>query len=197
MIDLFIDQAAAAFVQRIIDCREFSHPDLVKLCTECFCVQTAYHLPYGTVPCPFCERNKSGHRKPLKNHYYHQTSYQTSLVFGYGGMQGSKREYRMKRPEQIALPKGKNAPCPDKSFREKYPTIAQYLCDEFWDDGKARKPSTMTINMAGGDVSISISDHEYEQSCYTTSETLQDALEALEDALGANKVTWRKWPKRK
>lgn len=103
----------------------------------------------------------------------------------------------MKRPEQTPTPKGKNVACPDKAFREKYPTIAQYLCDEFWDDGKSRKPSTMSVNMTGGSVSISIADHEYEQSCYTTAATLQDALETLEDALGGGKVSWRKWKKGK
>lgn len=162
--------------------RNFHCPNIDAFCPEDF-----------YLVCPFCEHNRYGNKHVHKNHLFAQRSYQTSLAFGYGGVNASKKEYLMKRPEKNTPKKKGEWSCPDKGFEKNYPTIARYLCDGFWEDGKPRELSVLSINFSQGCVSLSLADKDLQQSCYTTAETVQDALGLLEEALAADKVTWRAW----
>jgi len=158
-----------------------------------------YHLPTVNAyfRCRFCEANRLGRRNPYLWHSFWQPSYQASLAKGPGGVIGSKEKFLMKRPEKETGKKNSKPVCPDAAFAKQYPSIAQFMVDDRWDDGKARKVGTITINFSQGCCTISLADHDQEQSCYTTANTLPEALGLLEDALAAEKVAWRLWKRGK
>lgn len=199
--DLFCDSVAAHFVQTFEEyfallrsrgkqderttamfCKHFRCPNLF-----------GYFSKSDYLYCPLCEHNRAGNKYLYKYHLFKSSSFQRSCESGFGGMKASKENYFMKRPqEQSTKQKGKWQ-CPDKEFLKLYPSIAAYLCDDVWEDGKAREVSVLSINFSQGCCSISLADKDLEQSCYTTSKSLQDALQELEQALAADKVTWRAW----
>jgi len=74
------------------------------------------------------------------------------------------------------------------------PTINQLCTDTQWDDGGQRLPCTLKIRFGDGQASVTISDENIEASITTTAETVQEALQLLEEALAASKVAWRPWP---
>lgn len=103
----------------------------------------------------------------------------------------------MKRSSCQATPPKKGTwVCPDDSFKEKYPSLAQGLCDIWWDDGKPREPFSLTIRFTDLSVRLSLVDSGASQSVYTEADTLEGALGALDAALGGETCTWRKWKRK-
>lgn len=101
----------------------------------------------------------------------------------------------MKREALAAtVPKGKWS-CPDTSFAKAYPTLAQALCDPWWDDGKPRVPFTMTIRFDGNTVNICLNDKEGSRGAYTTAEGLPEAYALVNAALETATLSWRRWKK--
>lgn len=99
----------------------------------------------------------------------------------------------MKRPAEAGKGQKGKIQGTDTQFIKNYPTISQYLLDGFWDDGKAREPSSLSIRMDGASVHISLSDHALQVSAYTAGPTLEDTLALLEAALAGGQVAWRPW----
>lgn len=101
----------------------------------------------------------------------------------------------MKRntPQPKTPQKGKWV-CPDAEFGKKFPTIAQYLSDCWYDDGEAREVSSLTVKMADG-VTLALSDPDLSQSCFTTAQTLAEAFQAMESALAGGLIKWHRWKK--
>lgn len=85
--------------------------------------------------------------------------------------------------------------CPDPDFGKRFPTIASYLCDPWWDDGKPREVGSLTVRMGDANVGIALTDPEAKASCYTTAATFYEALELMEGALTAGRAVWRRWKK--
>jgi hypothetical protein len=106
------------------------------------------------------------------------------------------REYsEMKRRKQEDQKrKGKYESSKEPTI-SKFPTIDTYMGDLWYDDGKAREPSKLTITLNASGVTIVLTDPDERCSAYTTGETLHEALGLLEDALASGKDPWRPWPK--
>jgi len=76
------------------------------------------------------------------------------------------------------------------------PAIDRYMSDAWYDDGKARDVSKLTITLTGNGVGIVLTDPDERSSAFTQGETVQDCLDLLEAALGdAKRDPWRPWPK--
>jgi len=133
--------------------------------------------------CIFCYANKRA-KGGYKNHRYYVSAPTKRIAYS---------ENPMKRP---ALPGKSNREkwvCPDKEFQKLYPTITQYLCDGFWEDGKPREPSSLSVRMDGAETHVSLSDHALQCSFYTAAGTLTEGLSLMEEALAAGRGTWRPW----
>lgn len=99
----------------------------------------------------------------------------------------------MKRPlESSKGPKGKWA-CPDPSWGKRFPTIAEYMCDGFWEDGKPREVASLTVRFDGNGATVSLSDHAMQRSSFTTGDGVEAALVLLEEALQSGRNIWRPW----
>lgn len=94
-------------------------------------------------------------------------------------------------------PKGKQGSwsCPDPDFGKRFPTIAAFLCDCWWDDGKPRDVGSLSVRMSDDNLTISLVDPENKASCFTTAETLTEAFTLLEAALASGRAVWRRWKK--
>jgi len=101
----------------------------------------------------------------------------------------------MKRPSQVQRPKKGEFTCPDLAFQSTYPNLAAGLCDLWWDDGKPREPWTLSIRMSEDAVLFTIADKGSKMIAFTTAEGLPEGLMAIEAALAAEGLSWRrmKW----
>lgn len=75
-----------------------------------------------------------------------------------------------------------------------YPTINQLCSDYVWEDGTPREPCTLKFGFGPDGARVTITDGELKASITTFAETSTDALTLLDEALAANKVSWRPWP---
>jgi hypothetical protein len=82
---------------------------------------------------------------------------------------------------------------PSDPFLGPYPTIAQYLTDCFWDDGRSRIPCKLGVKWWGSCVDVSLNDEGKRRSCVTTADTLEEALTLLESHLADGGAPWRQW----
>lgn len=106
-------------------------------------------------------------------------------------------ENQMKRRAQEAQKAKGKWTCPDPQFAKQFPALAQDMFDVFWEDGKTREPSTLTVRGRGDAFSISLNDPEAKASVTTTGETLMDTLTLLDAALAAGTAKWWPWKGRK
>jgi len=83
--------------------------------------------------------------------------------------------------------------CGDKAFAESYPSLAQFLCDAWWDDGKPRAVGALSIKFGPQDVSIILSDPDEKCSAFTTGVSLPEAFELANAALANGSIAWRRW----
>ena len=102
---------------------------------------------------------------------------------------------RMKRDSSTPATKKGEWTCPDPYFKKTYPSLAQGLCDPFWDVGKPRIPWTLTIRFDAGTCNLCINDKDGGRGSYTTAETMAEALELVEAAIKAETLAWRRWKK--
>ena len=99
----------------------------------------------------------------------------------------------MKRPDAIAKKDKTKYVCPDPTFGGKYPTIAEYMCDTWWNDGKPREVSTLAISFDDNSVRIALNDKALQQTAYTNAATVEEALDLLEESLTSGRGVWRVW----
>jgi len=133
--------------------------------------------------CPFCyenlrrRSNHAGHRyyvSPPKPKYVPWSSY-------------------MQRPTSLAAPNPGDWSCPDAWFFKKYPTLAAHLCDPWWDDGKRRKLSSLSVRFEGDKCNLCLACKETNSGAYTTAVDLQTALALMEKALETGTLSWRRF----
>ena len=98
----------------------------------------------------------------------------------------------MMRREASVTPEG-NVPFPDDRIRKDCPLLASHLADEYWDDGKPRDPSTLTIKVQDGRINLALNDREEKASLYVMGDTIAEATKALEKQLGLSNADWRAW----
>jgi hypothetical protein len=71
------------------------------------------------------------------------------------------------------------------------PTVWAMMVDEAWDDGTARERATLLVLMDGAMVKLWLNDRALGRSCWVSGESLELALNALEDGLFGGSVAWR------
>jgi len=98
----------------------------------------------------------------------------------------------MDRPKMSPPSKKGEFTCPDSEFLSNYPMLAAGLCDPWWSDGKPRDPWTLKISFGHDSVTVTTNDKESKLVAFTTSPTLEEALSAIEVALGSGGLAWRK-----
>lgn len=103
----------------------------------------------------------------------------------------------MKRETPVKPPKKGEVVCADSEFSGRYPNVTSYLCDAWWDDGKPREPSGLSIKMDESYVHCGLMDYDRERSVYCTAPSLSEALEMLEGLLASGSVSWRVWKGKK
>lgn len=98
----------------------------------------------------------------------------------------------MRRPDEVpsTQPRGK---WPDEGWAKKYPLLCEHIGDDSWEDGTPREASTLGVKGEDGRVVVSLNDREAKRSLYRSGESVQEALLALEKALGGTGADWRSW----
>jgi hypothetical protein len=137
-----------------------------------------------TARCPGCIANVKG-----RSNYRGHRGYHTIGLIRYV----AHEVFAMKRRTTTGGARDATS-CPDPGFAGNYPTVAEYLIVEEYDDGKPRERSKLTVAMGSGAVGLTLTDPDSESSCQVTGETLEEALLLLEDALQSGKIRWRRWP---
>lgn len=79
----------------------------------------------------------------------------------------------------------------DVELHRLYPCLAAHVCDDRWDDGAARVPSTLFIFHDGSRFKVMLKDREAETVAFLSSETFQGLLEGLEVGLANGTLDWR------
>lgn len=98
----------------------------------------------------------------------------------------------MRRPDETPSdqPAGK---WPDGDWAKKLPLLSEHLGDTTWEDGAPRELSTLTVKCEDGRIVVALNDREGHRSLYRSGETVNDALKALEKAVGDPGADWRAW----
>lgn len=80
---------------------------------------------------------------------------------------------------------------PDDLFGNAFPQLCDYLCTEAWDDGLARRTSTITVFVEDGLVKLCLADRALSRNTFVSAATFSEALCELEERLAAGRVEWR------
>jgi hypothetical protein len=104
-------------------------------------------------------------------------------------------ELEMRKPDRSGETESSNgkAAMPDEEFAAEYPTITEYLTTTSWDDGTARKPSTISLFVEQGVVKLALNDRAYERTLFVSGESLRSALVTMDAALAAASIPWVAW----
>ena len=97
----------------------------------------------------------------------------------------------MARPTGDAIP-GTVAKATDESLRGYYPTLHDWLTETTWEDGKARKTSTLLIMTENGRWKAFLNDRDGKRGAFLSAEAYEWLLESLEKALLDSSLEWRK-----
>jgi len=135
--------------------------------------------------CGGCYENRRG-RSTNPGHSYSSLTARKLLTYDWSIMKRSA--------SQAPQARGKWS-CPDPPFLKMYPTLAEGMCDCWWDDGKPRTPWSLTIRFEGDQTHLCVNDKEGSMGLYTTAETLSGALGQLEALLKGGGAAWRRWKK--
>lgn len=139
----------------------------------------------GSETCPACKKHLDN---PGKAIWTTHTCFEVVRKI----VQARWRPY-VKKPPLETAPSGAAVPLNDEGFVKKYPLIYEHLTEVKWDDGTAREPSTMSIFVEEGRFKAALNDKATRRSLYVSGERFQDALGALEKALGSQTPDWRVW----
>jgi len=97
----------------------------------------------------------------------------------------------LKRPNPGEQFKKDDLPFVDHGFEADYPTLAEYLTADRWDDGKPRTTSTILIFLDGKALKVCLNDRDNNRSVFVSDPTFAGALLKLELGLLQNSLEWR------
>lgn len=80
----------------------------------------------------------------------------------------------------------------DDTFSQQFPLLYQLMAVEKDDDGSKRLTCTLTIVCEDGSVKCGINERNHHMSLWVTTDRLGSVYTALEEALNARPVQWRK-----
>lgn len=98
----------------------------------------------------------------------------------------------MKRPEKSTARDSVPVTWHDEDFARRWPTLAAYLSDTTWDDGKKRETATLTLFVDDGCLKACLSDRATARIAFVTETTLQGLLDVLQEGLEDDSIEWRK-----
>jgi len=86
--------------------------------------------------------------------------------------------------------------CPADPFWKGIEHVAQYCTDFWWEKtNKPRTPCKLAITSFGDSCQVTMNDEEKRRSTHTTAQGVREALELLNEHLGAGTAPWRYWKK--
>lgn len=97
----------------------------------------------------------------------------------------------MKRPTGAEAPAG-GAPATDPVFSGFYPTLHGWLTETVWEDGKARKTSTLMLMTENGYWKAFFHDRDLKRGFWVTAQAYEELLGKLEENIEASSTEWRK-----
>lgn len=97
----------------------------------------------------------------------------------------------MKKPEVVA--KAAEGGCPDPAFTKLYPTLAEYIGDDRWEDGTPRERSSLQVKVQDGMILAVLQDHDLSRGLYVVGESVTEALRSLEKHAKDPAADWRAW----
>ena len=97
----------------------------------------------------------------------------------------------MKRPDAEAVPKGLPL-LTDEVFSGFYPRLFAHLTEQFWDDGKVRKTSTLLVMVENGRWKAFFHDRDGKRGFWTSAEAWEGLLDQLEGSVDSSSTEWRK-----
>lgn len=103
----------------------------------------------------------------------------------------------MKRKQREVTKPGKWAVPQGEPLFAGLTELLREMTDAFWDDGKPRETSTISIRLGVDSCQVSLNNKEEMHSITTNATTVQEALQGIETALNATNPPWRTWGKQK
>lgn len=73
-----------------------------------------------------------------------------------------------------------------------FPALVQFATDPAYDDGKPRETGTFMVCVGDGRWRVLLRERSLRYEAWLSGETLQECLQAAENALRGNSVEWRK-----
>lgn len=80
----------------------------------------------------------------------------------------------------------------DPHFEKTYPALFDYFCSDRWDDKTPRLTTTLWLFAEDGRIKACVSDRDTQESAFVTADTLLGLLEAIEEGLAQDGLSWRK-----
>lgn len=82
-------------------------------------------------------------------------------------------------------------PFNDADFKARYPCLADHLTSSQYDDRSPRQTSTILVFCDNGVLRICVNDRDNNRSVFFTSETVEGAFLAAENAISTNTADWK------
>jgi len=76
-------------------------------------------------------------------------------------------------------------------LREYCPNLHDHLTNETYDDGTARRTSTLLLFAEGGVYKLCLNDRDTDATAWSTGRTAEDALQSMESMIATNSIEWR------
>lgn len=117
----------------------------------------------------------------------------------YGALRRRKRRDRemFVRRNQAAAAAQSAGGVNGSGLAERYPAVWEYLSVSQYEDGTARRTSTLMLFVDASGVKVCLNDRDADLTCWITASSPGEALEALETALQAGRAEWQKPVKKK
>lgn len=97
----------------------------------------------------------------------------------------------MQRPKGIG-PNGETVGCPAKGdAMANRPFLWAMLTDDKWEDGSRRERASILLLCDGGVAKVWLNDRATSRTAWATGETLDGALDQMEEQLATDSVSWR------
>lgn len=80
----------------------------------------------------------------------------------------------------------------DLLFYQKAPAIAEWMCQNCWEDGTARETATFLIFFEDNAFKCWIHDRAAKRSAFVTGRSMQDLFEMVETGLKHDLLVWRR-----
>lgn len=72
-----------------------------------------------------------------------------------------------------------------------YPTLMEYLTEDRYEDGSARRTATLTLFADAGQIKCSLNDRDVDRVAFVTAATIEGCLGVLETKLKESSIEWR------